>query len=89
MGFYNRRILFNFLTLEMQDLIHADKRKKGRKRRTVFTEEQLKILEESFRISKYASKRTCNELSIRALLEVQQIRVWFQNRRAKSKRKSE
>ena len=47
-----------------------------------FTEEQIRILEEHFyRVDKYVSKVTIDELSNRTQLKPSQIRVWFNNKR--------
>lgn len=52
-----------------------------------FTEEQTRILEEHFyKINKYLSKETIDELSTRTQLKPAQIRVWFNNKRTREHR---
>ena len=49
-----------------------------------FTSEQIRILEEHFyRVDKYVSKATIDELSTRTQLKPAQIRVWFNNKRTR------
>lgn len=49
-----------------------------------FTEEQIRILEEHFyKVDKYVSKVTIDELSTRTQLKASQIRVWFNNKRSR------
>jgi hypothetical protein len=52
-----------------------------------FTEEQIRILEEYFyKVNKYVSKATIDELSNRTQLKPAQIRVWFNNKRTREQR---
>ena len=67
--------------------MNTAKKKRERKSRTVFTEDQLKVLESAFKCNKYARRRTRKEISRRAGLDEKQVTVWFQNRRAKDKKK--
>lgn len=49
-----------------------------------FTEEQIRILEEHFyKVNKYLSKESIDELSTRTQLKSSQIRVWFNNKRTR------
>ena len=49
-----------------------------------FSSEQIRILEEHFfKVDKYLSKVTIDELSTRTQLKPSQIRVWFNNKRTK------
>jgi hypothetical protein len=49
-----------------------------------FTEEQIRILEEHFyKVDKYVSKVTIDDLSNRTQLKPSQIRVWFNNKRTR------
>ena len=59
------------------------------KPRTVFTADQLKILEATFKDNNYPSASTRKEVAKRVNLPVDRVRVWFQNRRAKEKRLKE
>jgi hypothetical protein len=52
-----------------------------------FTEEQIHILEEHFyKVDKYLSKETIDNLSTRTQLKPSQIRVWFNNKRTRQHR---
>ncbi|XP_019636784.1 PREDICTED: homeobox protein vab-15-like [Branchiostoma belcheri] len=65
-------------------LSHAE----GKKRpRTAFTAEQIKELEGEFQKNKYLSVTKRLELSNQLKLTETQIKIWFQNRRTKWKRK--
>lgn len=62
--------------------LFQDRPKKKESRR--FTEEQIRILEEHFyKVDKYVSKVTIDELSSRTQLKPSQIRVWFNNKRTR------
>ncbi|KAI3380346.1 hypothetical protein SNEBB_003315 [Seison nebaliae] len=60
--------------------------RKCRRVRTVFTEKQLKYLEERFAAQKYLSSEDRKELSRQMSLSQLQIKTWFQNRRMKWKK---
>ncbi|UJR10900.1 hypothetical protein I4U23_015088 [Adineta vaga] len=52
-----------------------------------FTMEQIQILEEHFyKVDKYVTKTTIDELSTRTQLTPAQIRVWFNNKRTRERR---
>lgn len=64
------------------------KRKEGkiRRQRTTFTNEQTLLLENEFRINEYIPRHRRYELAEHLQLSEIQIKIWFQNRRAKDKR---
>nr|XP_020480284.1 homeobox protein DBX2 [Monopterus albus] len=59
------------------------KSRRGILRRAVFSEEQRKELERTFRRQKYISKTDRNKLAADLSLKESQVKIWFQNRRMK------
>ncbi|XP_031419329.1 homeobox protein DBX2 [Clupea harengus] len=59
------------------------KSRRGILRRAVFSEEQRKELERTFRRQKYISKTDRHRLAADLCLKETQVKIWFQNRRMK------
>ncbi|KAK6051927.1 homeobox domain protein [Cooperia oncophora] len=56
--------------------------------RTTFSEEQLRLLEEAFQENGYLTGETRMALAARLGLSDTQVKVWFQNRRTKNRKKT-
>ncbi|CAK1548879.1 unnamed protein product [Leptosia nina] len=64
----------------------APRENKARRRRTAFTSEQLLELEREFHAKKYLSLTERSQIASALKLSEVQVKIWFQNRRAKWKR---
>ncbi|XP_068089551.1 homeobox protein Mix.2-like [Hyperolius riggenbachi] len=69
-------------------LEQVDNAASQRRRRTVYSQEQLDILEAFFRNNRYPDMHQREELARRILIAESRIQVWFQNRRGKAKREN-
>uniref|UniRef100_H3D7U9 Posterior neuron-specific homeobox n=2 Tax=Tetraodon nigroviridis TaxID=99883 RepID=H3D7U9_TETNG len=62
------------------------KKSKGRRFRTAFTLEQLRVLERSFQRCRYLSVLERHSIASALRLSETQVKIWFQNRRTKWKK---
>lgn len=72
--------------IEVVEDVEDDCQSSKRRRRTAFTSEQLLALEREFQAKKYLSLTERSQIAARLALKEGQIKIWFQNRRAKWKR---
>ena len=90
---YQRKLIKNHSSLPViqQESSSRERRRcrdpSKKRKRTAFTTTQVKELEGEFRRSKYLTISRRTELSKSLKLTETQIKIWFQNRRTKWKRK--
>lgn len=81
----------NFLTINepSSDNNNVGKNKKPRKARSIFSVEQLKIMNDEFERHNYINNYTREELALRAGITPEQVKIWFQNMRSKKRKCNE
>uniref|UniRef100_A0AAQ6A5R8 Homeobox domain-containing protein n=1 Tax=Amphiprion ocellaris TaxID=80972 RepID=A0AAQ6A5R8_AMPOC len=73
-------------TLQLLDRIHRGKTRTKDKYRVVYTDHQRMELEKEFQYNRYITMRRKSELSMALSLSERQVKIWFQNRRAKERK---
>ncbi|KAH3666546.1 hypothetical protein OGAPHI_003543, partial [Ogataea philodendri] len=73
----------NLHTKDFQGLVGAKRRRKGH-----IGETSKRVLENVFRVKQFPNSRERERIALRCGLSTQQVRVWFTNKRARSKNKT-
>ncbi|GMR51065.1 hypothetical protein PMAYCL1PPCAC_21260, partial [Pristionchus mayeri] len=61
--------------------------RRKRRYRTIFSEEQLAMLEHAFTTTQYPDVQTREQLAVGCNLKEERVEVWFKNRRAKERKR--
>lgn len=69
-------------------LRRKDRKSEEKRPRTAFTNEQLKRLKDEFENNRYLTEERRQNLATELGLNESQIKIWFQNKRAKMKKSS-
>ncbi|KAL3071223.1 hypothetical protein niasHT_035549 [Heterodera trifolii] len=72
----------------IQQLNAMSSGKRKRRHRTIFTEDQLFLMEEAFINSQYPDVQMREHLADKLKLREERVEVWFKNRRAKERKKT-
>ncbi|KAI3422603.1 hypothetical protein GPALN_013103 [Globodera pallida] len=78
---------FNF-AIQHHQLGELSGGKRKRRHRTIFTEEQLNMLEEAFRGTPYPDVSVREGMADKCNLREERVEVWFKNRRAKLRKRN-
>ncbi|CAD5210346.1 unnamed protein product [Bursaphelenchus xylophilus] len=61
--------------------------RRKRRHRTIFTDEQLSVLEQNFALNQYPDMGMREKLAVQCELKEERVEIWFKNRRAKERKK--